>query len=334
MQDISTSLNISKTTVSLVLNGRGDEKRVSKETQRKVIKFATKYNYNPNQLARSLSRGKSEMIGLIVPNISDCFFAGIARRIEKKAEEYGYNVIFSSTGESGDREAMLIRTMLHRQVDGLIIVSCQKNEPEIAELKKRNFPFVLVDRNYPGVETNYVGMNNDGAIEQAVNQLIKCGKRRIGFVSLTDKLEPLSNRMESYVRTMNKNGLVVEEGFIQKVKYDNIEAEIQNAFKKMLDKSVNVDGIVFATQFLTTYGVRELKRLNYKIPDDVALVSFGQMNNFDLVDPAVTSLILPVDQIGDKAVEYLVQNINNEKATFEKLSLNTRLVVRKSCGNA
>ncbi len=83
LQDISKSLNISKGTISLVLNGRGDEKRVSKETQEKIIKFAKDHNYNPNQLARALSRGKSDMIGLVVPNISDVFFATIARIIEK-----------------------------------------------------------------------------------------------------------------------------------------------------------------------------------------------------------------------------------------------------------
>ncbi len=126
LQDISKSLNISKGTISLVLNGRGDEKRVSKETQEKIIKFAKDHNYNANQLARALSRGKSDMIGLVVPNISDVFFATIARRIEKKAEQSGYNVIFSSTGERIEKESRIIQSMLDRQVDGLIIASCQK----------------------------------------------------------------------------------------------------------------------------------------------------------------------------------------------------------------
>lgn len=331
LQDISASLNISKTTVSLVLNGRGDEKRVSKDTQNRIIKFAKDHNYNPNQLARGLSRGKSDMIGLIVPNISDCFYAGIARRIEKKAEEYGYNVIFSSTGEKMDREASLIKNMLHRQVDGLIIATCQKNADDIADLKKRNFPFVLIDRNYPDIKTNFVGMDNDGAIEQAVKQLIISGKKRIGFVSLTEKLEPLSSRLAGYTRTMKANGLNVENGFIQEVRYDNIEADMHRAILKMLEEPVNVDGIVFATHFLTAYGMRELKKMNYKVPYDIGIVSFGQMSNFDLLDPPVTSLLLPVNKIGDKAVEILMQNINEKRTAFEQLSLGTEMVVRSSC---
>ena len=117
LQDISSQLNISKATISIVLNGRGDEKRVSKTTQEKIIQFARENNYKANYLARGLSLGKSDTIGLVVPNIGDSYFARIARRIERKARRSGYNVVFSSTGESKERESELIQSMLSRGVD-------------------------------------------------------------------------------------------------------------------------------------------------------------------------------------------------------------------------
>ncbi len=330
--DISRSLNISKSTISLVLNGRGDEKRVSKETQEKIINFAREHNYKANQLARGLSRGKSEMIGLVVPNISDSFYARIARRVERKAEEFGYNVVFSSTGESKERESEVIQLMLDRQVDGLIIASCQKNSEDILRLKKRNFPFVLIDRYYPEIETNIVSMDNTEGIFLLAEQLIRLGRKRIGFVSLSINLEPLRERLVSYVQTMEKYGLPIEEGFIHELDYENIETDIQNVIKEMVQSPADIDAIIFATHYLAADGLRELKKMNIKVPADVAIASFGQMSDFDLIEPSITSVLLPSSEIGDKAVDILLRNMKETTLGNEKVILKTELVVRKSCG--
>lgn len=333
LQDISRSLNISKSTISVVLNGRGDEKRVSKETQEKIIKFAKEHNYKANQLARGLSRGKSDMIGLIVPNISDIFYARIARRIERIAERSGYNVIFSSSGESARKEAELIHSMLNRQVDGLIIASCQQNAEDILRLKRINFPFVLIDRQYPEIETNYVGVDNAGGVSVLVNQLVKSGRKRIGFVSLKPGLDAIYERLVGYEQTMEQNGLAIKEGFVQELDYESIETDISHVINEMVKFPVSIEGIVFATHYLAAAGLRELKKLNVRIPMDVALVSFGQMSDFDLVEPPITSVIQPTDEIGDKAVELLLSGMKDELPVDKKIILQTNLVVRKSCGN-
>lgn len=332
LKDISKNLNVSKATISLVLNGRGDEKRVSKETQERIIKFAKEHNYKANKVARALSRGKSDMIGLIVPNISDNFYGRIARRIERKAELFGYNVIFCSSGESMKKESELIQSMLDRQVDGLIIASSQKNEKDIQHLKRLKFPFVLIDRYYPNIETNFVGIDNKGGIAMAVNQLIKTGKKRIGFVSLTDVLEPLNERMESYLSTIKKNGLRFEKDFVQKVNYQNIDKEMSSVIQDLISQDTNIDGIVFATHFLAAEGLRALKRLKVKVPSEVAIVSFGQMNSFDLAEPAITSVLLPSSEIGDKAVDILLENMNEKMADYSVVFERTEIVIRKSCG--
>ena len=332
LQDISKSLNISKSTISIVLNERGDEKRVSKATQEKIFKFAKEHNYKANQLARGLSRGKSDMIGLIIPNISDTFYARIARRIERKARMSGYNVVFSSAGESKEREAELIQSMLDRQVDGLIIASSQKNEDDIKGLKRNNFPFVLIDRHYPNIETNFVGVDNIGGISSAVEQLIGLGRKRIGFVTLKPGLEAIRERELGYRQAMEKHGLRIENGFIQELEYENIKAEMPNVIKAMVSFPSSVEGIVFATHYLTAAGLRELKKLNIRVPMDVAIISFAQMSAFDLVEPPITSVLQPVDKLGDNAVDILLKNLRKEATHNEHISLKTSLVVRKSCG--
>lgn len=332
LQYISESLNISKGTISLVLNGRGDEKRIRKETQEKIIKFAKDHNYQANQLARGLSRGKSDMIGLVIPNISDSFYARIARRIERIAMLSGYNVVFSSTGESQERETELIQSLLNRQVDGLIIASSQKNHEDILRLKRNKFPFVLVDRYYPDIETNYVGVDNVGGVARAVDHLASLGRKRIGFITLKCGLEVIHERLKGYTQSMAKNGLPVQPGFVREIDLDHIESEMSQAIQRIVEPPSNIEGIVFSTHYLAAEGMRVLNRLNIRIPEDVALISFGQMSAFDLTEPSITSLIQPTDQIGDQAVEILLQHMDEDSASLKNICLETNFIVRKSCG--
>ncbi|TDO05470.1 LacI family DNA-binding transcriptional regulator [Sunxiuqinia elliptica] len=331
IQDIAEELKLSKATVSLVLNGRGDEKRIRKETQEKIKNYAKLHNYHPNQFARGLSRGKSEMVGLIIPNISDNFYARIASRIEQKARLSGYTVVYSSSGENPDREKELIQTMLDRQIDGLIIASTQKNQEEIKRLKKMNFPFVLIDRHYPEIETNFVIVDNAGGVVSAVDQLVKQGRTRIGYVSLQSDLEAIHQRTEGYLQAMKKHGLPVESSFIQEVSPESYEVEMSQAIAHLVEAEPKVDGIVFATHYLTAAGLRSLKKRGLSVPADVAVVSYDQMNAFDLIEPPMTCVIQPVDEIGDRAVNILLDTMR-ENETNKQLVLKTDFVVRKSCG--
>lgn len=334
LKDIAKALNVSKATVSYVLNGKGDEKRVSKETQKKIIDFAQKHNYKANLLARSLSMGKSNMIGIVVPNIADTFFARIARRIEIQAAQSGYDVIFSSTGENIQREQKIIQSMLDRKVDGLIIASCQKNQEDIVRLVNNNFPFVLIDRYYPDIKTNYVGLDNDAGISSAVSHLIKHGKKRIGFVSLDMNITTLVERKESYRATMKKNQLKVEDGFIAELNYEHKKYDLKKILKTMLEKPINAASIVFATHFLAAESIRVLKCMGVKVPDDLAIVSYGQKADFDIMETPVTSVRFPIDEIGDNAVDILLRNIEEPILPITEKKLNTELIIRKSCGVA
>lgn len=296
------------------------------------MKFAKDHNYKANQLARGLSRGKSDMIGLIIPNISDSFYARIARRIERKARYSGYNVLYSSSGENQERETELIQTMLDRQVDGLIIASSQKNQDDIRRLKNNNFPFVLVDRHYPEIETNFVGVDNAGGIANMVDHLVRSGRKKIGFITLKCGLEVIRERLEGYWQTMDKHELPVQQGFVHEIDLDHIEDEMPQAIKSIVQFPTSVEGIVFSTHYLAAAGLRELHKLNIRIPLDVAMVSFGQMSAFDLTEPPITSVIQPTDQIGDQAVDILLQNMKEDSSSLRNIRLDTEFVVRKSCG--
>ncbi|WP_291867927.1 LacI family DNA-binding transcriptional regulator [Maribacter sp.] len=333
LKDIAKELNLSKTAVSLVLNNRGDENKISKDTQKRILDFAKKNNYRPNQMARGLSLGKSETIGLIVPNISDIFYARIAHFVEIKAKEYGYNVVFSSSNENTKTEKELIYSMLNRQVDGLIIASTQKNKEDILKLREINFPFVLIDRHYPDIKTNFVIVDNLGGVKNMTNHLFENGRRKIGLVSVKSQLDALLQRRLGYELALTENELKIENNYIKEIEPFNFQVEMKGAIKDMVQGPNKVDAIVFTTHYLAASGLRELKLLNIEVPSDVAIISFDELGAFDLVDPPITASKQPVDAMGNEAVEILVNEIEKKNIEIEnERVLKTKLLIRKSCG--
>ena len=334
LKDIAKDLNVSKTAVSLVLNNKGDENKISQATQQMIIAYAKEHNYVPNQLARGLSRGRSETIGLIVPNISDNFYAKIAGHIERKAKNLGYTVIFSSSYEDPKKEGELIQSMLNRQVEGLIIASTQQNQKEIQLLKKDNFPFVLVDRHYPESESDHVVVDNFNGTKMAPEHRLNLGRRKIGFVTIKPGLEAIKQRLLGYQETLQNFDIKSGKEFVKELNPESYEEEMNAAIGELLRFPNVVDSIVFSTHYLTAIGLRELKKFNIKVPQEVAIVSFDEMSAFDLVDPPITSVIQPVADIGKIAVDILMNRIERkDSAMYDRRTLETKLTIRRSCGS-
>lgn len=334
LKDIAKDLNLSKTAISLVLNGKGDENKISKDTQKRIVEYAKKHNYRPNQLARGLSLGKSETIGLIIPNISDIFYARIASEVEEKAKKYGYTVVYSSSSENPEIEKELILSMLNRQVDGLIIASTQQNQTEIINLKNANFPFVLIDRHYPDIETNFVIVDNFNGAKKITEHLIKNGKQKIGFITIKNNLDAMEQRLLGYKDALKSADLEFKSEFVKQLNPIEYKQEMKQSIYDLLKVSNGIDAIVFSTHYLTASGLRELKLLNCKLPEEVAIVSFDELGAFDLVEPPITTSKQPVKDIGNFAVEILVNEIENKNIKIEnKRVLQTKLLIRKSCGS-
>ena len=333
LKDIAEELALSKTTVSLVLNNRGDENKISKETQKRVWDFARKKNYQPNQMARGVSLGKSETIGLIVPNISDIFYAQIAHHVELKAKEFGYNVVFSSSNENAGTEKELIYSMLNRQIDGLIIASTQKNQEEILELIEAKFPFVLIDRHYPEIKANYVIVDNLEGVKNMAFHLVNNGRKQIGFISIESQLDAMLQRRLGYEMALQEAGFEVNPAIVKELDAFHYQVEMKETIKEMVSGSNRVDAIVFTTHYLTASGLRELKSLNVKVPDEVAIISFDETGAFDLADPPITANQQPVEDMGNLAVEILVNEIEKKDIKMDNQRvLKTRLLIRRSCG--
>ena len=335
LKDIAEALNVSKTLVSLVLNNKANEWGISEETQKKVRKKAEELNYYPNQMARGLRTGKSNIIGLVVADISNPFYAKISRTIEHEVARLGYHLLVCSSDEVEEKENKLIELLRDRQrVEGLIVATTQQNADQFNQLKKQQYPLVLIDRKLPGFACSYVGVDNVKGAYQMVDHLIKMGMRKIGMVNVTPShLSSLNERVEGYKEALKKNGIRFSNEWIQSVSYQDIGNTTINAVNNLLSPAVGAEAIFTINNYVAINCLQTIHKMKKRIPEDVAIVCFDDLDAFNFSHPPLTTIAQPVEQIGDEAVKLLMKQIDGKKFSVQEKILPPKLVIRESCGS-
>jgi LacI family transcriptional regulator len=327
--DIARKLNISKTTVSFILNGRAKEKRISDELVERVSKFINEVGYRPNSLAKSLRTGKSYIIGLMVENIADPFFANIARYIEERAYKNGYRIIYCSTDNDTPKTKDMIAMFRDRHVDGYIIAPPVGVEAEIAQLIKDEFPVVLFDRHLPEIDTSYVITDNMQATYNATQYLINQGHKNIAFVTFKSPQTQMQARLEGYKKALKENHL---NPHVKEVLFNPDTKYIIQPVTEFLEENQNIDAVLFGTNRIGTCGLKAINNLGIKLPDDMAVISFDDFEVFELYSPSITAIAQPMEEIADKVMDILLSNLNlsPENRKDQQVVLNTKLNERGS----
>ena len=331
LKDIAKKVGVSTALVSYALD-KNKEGRVGKEMAAKIRQAAKALNYQPNQVAKSLRSGKSYTIGLIVADISNPFFAHIARIIEDEAKKNNYTVIFGSSDEKADRTWDLINVFLNRQVDGFIIVPSENSEKQIFYLKKHNIPFVLLDRYFPEIPTSYVVTDNFKASYQAVLRLIESGHERIGMIVYDTKLFHMQERRRGYWEALWDHNLVSESSWLKEVRHGEVKEDTEAAISEMLSLEAPVEAIFFASNTIAINGLKQINRLNVKVPDDLAVVSFDEGDLFDFFYCPLTHVRQPIVDLSKESVKILLDMIRQDSSNVKQVCLEAELVLRKSCG--
>ncbi len=335
LKDIAGQLNVSKTLVSLVLNNRGEENGISAVTQKKVKDLAKKLNYRPNQMARSLRLGTSKTIGLIVADISNVFYAAISRNIEDEAAKHGYNVMFMSSLEDPMKEKKMIRLLLDRGMDGLIISTSFKAKEDIHQLREGNVPFVLIDRYLPGVKTNCVLVDNYQGAFEMTEHLISLGLNRIALLKISPShISTMIGRTEGYKGALRKNGIPVSNKLIRVIPHDSIFESMRSVIKELVFER-NIQSLFFLNNNLAKAGLEVLNKFNLRVPQDISIGSFDDIDLFRFSYPTITSIKQPLEEIGRLAFQVLVKEIKSKDKFIEKqqVVLPVKLIVRNSCGS-
>lgn len=322
LKDIAKKLNISITTVSWVLSDQGTQKRISKATQDKIWQCAKELNYRPNLLARGLNTGMTGTIGLILPSISDSFYSQVAKAIELEAENYGYTLMIGSSESELKRENRIIQMFKSKQIDGLIIAPTKYSEAEIKLLCEESYPFVLFDRYFEDMETNYILINNEECSYELVYRLILDGNRKIAILLTNPHLKIMEMRLNGYKRALDEAGIAFDPDLCGIVEFADFEKNIGAVLDNILEKRPDIDSIFFVTHVLAmdTFSHFQKRQINLR---DLDMACIHEIPAFHLLVPHMKIAKMPVMEIGRNAVRILHQNIvsKREMTPVEKEAL-------------
>lgn len=324
IKDIAEKLGVSSATVSLVLNGKDKNSRIGKEVAEKVRETAIEMGYRPNMAARSLRTGKTKTLGLIVADISNPFFAKLARHIENIAAMKGYQVMFGSSDESSLKFEKLIHLFIEKNVDGIIVVPPQDSETSIMELVEHKVPLVLVDRGLENLPVSSVQIDNARAAFALTNLLLDKGCKRIGFMAYNINLPNIKKRYEGYVKALEMRGMSVDEELVYSVAFEDFEKNVRLAIKSLMDK--DIDSLVFATNRVGVQSLMALKEYDYEKLKYVSIDNLNEHVVFGGID--ITCIEQPIKELGERTLDILFKYIEDPKyKTIEYVILQANVVI-------
>lgn len=331
LKDIAREVGVSIALVSSVMNGKGKGIRVSDGVANKIRQTAEELNYQPNEIARSLKKGSTKTIGLIVADISNPFFGLLARCIETEASKHGYTVIIGSSDEEIQKSDSIINTFLKRQVDGFIIAPAEGTIEQIRNLLQKKIPLVLIDRFFPEIITNYVVLDNYNATYHATSLLIEKGFKRIAIVAYKVSLIHMKDRIRGYMEAMKSHNLS-DSTCVVEINSNKARTEVSNACINLFVKNKNVDAIIFSTNLLSVQGLYCIVKNKIKIPEDLGFIGFDGGDCFDLFYSPISYIKQPIEEMANEAVKTLMDYfVNVESPKISHIILESKLIVRSSC---
>ena len=337
IKDIAVKANVAVSTVSRALNNKFD---VNPKTREKILKIMDECGYTPNGVARGLVMQKLFTLGLIIPDISNPFFAEIAVGIENRAKELGYSVIFCNTNNNFQSEKDSIKLMRNRMVDG-VIVSLSKNcKIELEALKRINFPVVQIDRKISNIDCSGVFIDNRKSAYNATKYLIELGHRKIAHFTGNLNTQTGIDRLEGFKNAIKDDGISEKDVLIIVGKYNTDSGK--ESMREIL-KAKNMPTAIFAASDLQAVGaLYTAGKAGLSVPEDLSIIGHDDIDISYLINPNLTTMEQPKKQLGTLAVDLLIKKIKNRSKNVEQAShvfkekdiiLGTNLVIRESTRN-
>lgn len=332
IKEIAKEAGVSIATVSMILNNK--DHSITNATRMRVLEIVKKHNYIPNAMAGSLVTQKTHLVGLILPDITNPFFPGIARGAEDKANESGYSIIFCNSDDKLEVEEKYIETLTKKMADGIIIAHSSNSEKMSEILERCKVPIILIDRDFysENIRGKVLVDNLEGA-HKGVSHLINKGYKKIAFLSGSLKTKTAKDRLDGYKLALKESNIKYDENL---VKFGEYKIEWgRNGVKELLNENKLIDAIFCGNDLIAIGAMKELKEKGYIIPNDIGVMGFDDIYLAGLVEPSLTTIRQPNYNMGYKAMELLLDNINNkEKNMHDKeiktITLKTELIIRNS----
>lgn len=320
IKDIANVLKISAAAVSKALH---DDSRISTKTKEAVKKVAKELNYQPNHLASALRKGKSNLVGVIVPRTNSNFFSSVIQNIEEVLNKEGYNIIITQSNESFKKECINIDTLLFTQVDG-IIASMANETVDLAyyeKIKSKGIPLILFDRGENNLNVDYIGINDYDSSHIIVEHLIQQNCKRIAHIGGYKHTRIFNNRIRGYVDALKKYNLPLDNELLLESSL-TIE-DGRKMMSQLLQLKNSPDAVYAASDYAALGALQILQENNIKIPNDIALVGFGNEPFTAMVTPTITSIEQHSAEIGKQAAKAFLEHAKN---TFVKQKLNKKIL--------
>lgn len=303
LKQIAAELGVNVSTVSRALNGKPG---VSEELREKIIEFAKKKGYLPDLAAVGLRKGKTKIVGVLIPDIANPFFAQILRGMEKVFYPLGYHVLLCSTDENAEKEEENLRTLLSQRVEGILAapVDSGGNKSIYKKIAESGVPLVFFDRIVPGLEASYVITDNEGGIAELVHYVYEKGHRKVGIVTLRSRSYTGKMRLSGALKVCDELGVLVKEKWI--LDGGSTQEGAYQAAKKLFQLEDKPTALIVCNNLMMLGVMKALKELNMKVPEDISIVSFDDSYWNEIFDPPITCVAQEPEQMGLIAATMMV----------------------------
>lgn len=332
LEDVARKAGVSRSTVSRVVN---DDRRVSEEARRRVREVIRESRYQPHAAARSLASRRTRIIGLLIPRavgniFGDPYFPQMIEGAVGACNDADYNLmmLMDTAGEPEGEKRAYSRIIRGRHLDGVVISSSVIDDPVVSWLREDRFPFVLVGRHPGRLETSYVDVDNQGAAHGAVTHLLKHGYERIAVIGGPTNMIPAIDRYGGYVSAMLTAGLVPDPNLTRHADFTN--AGGYRAMKSLLPQLP--EAVFAASDFMAFGALRALREAGLRVPEDVAVIGFDGLEEDATSQPPLSSVYQDFRAMGREAVRTLLRRIEAPGEKSIQRLLETRTVIRRSCG--
>ena len=330
LRELAREVGVSPSTVSRVLN-RDPNVRVSETSRSRILDLAAAKGYRPNRLARSLKLQRTNVIGMLIPDITNPLFSALFRAVDEVASATGYHVILCNTGDSGVRLQQHLEALSEGHVDGLLIATAHRSDPVIETLRARRLPYILVSRRSDQSEEAWVVPDDRRGAHLAVGHLVQLGHRRIahiaGFMEVSRSIE----RLEGYREAMDSFNLDPLVSLTPAAGLDEAAGEM--GLKDLFKCTAKPTAVFTANDLAAVGAIAHARQMGLEVPRDLSVIGCDDIPMSKHIEPSLTTLRYPFEQVGRLATEHLIRRIAGEAREDEpppQILLPLELIVRQS----
>ena len=325
-KDVAALAGVHPSTVSRVIN---NDPRISEKTKERVLLVIKKLGYTPNAIARGLKTKRTHTLGMLIPDITNPFFAEIARGVEDAANKNTFNVILCNTDDKLKKERTYLQILRGKRVDGLILGTAHIKDKSILEIEKKKFPYILVSRNIEELNKNCIIVEDIEGGKMATEYLIKLGHRQIAHITGPLKTRSALNRLKGYKLALKKYEIEYRDELVGEGDF-RIKGGYQ-VMKKFLKLGEPPTAIFAANDLLALGAMQAIQKMNFRIPNDFSVIGFNDIALASFVYPPLTTIRQPMMEMGKLAVKMLIKIIEEGEFNQKKEVLSPKLIIRESC---